>query len=98
MRIAQELYEGIDTGEGDTGLITYMRTDSVTVAGVAGTKRESSLSRPMAPDHLPEKPPICQDTIQDSPGSTRGRSTHVGRANPAAMKPHLSGINIGCIS
>ncbi|OGT44903.1 MAG: DNA topoisomerase I [Gammaproteobacteria bacterium RIFCSPHIGHO2_12_FULL_38_11] len=32
MQIAQQLYEGIDTGEGSAGLITYMRTDSVTLA------------------------------------------------------------------
>jgi DNA topoisomerase I len=32
MRIAQQLYEGIDTGEGATGLISYMRTDSVSLA------------------------------------------------------------------
>jgi DNA topoisomerase-1 len=32
MRVAQQLYEGIDTGEESAGLITYMRTDSVTLA------------------------------------------------------------------
>ena len=36
MRVAQRLYEGIELpGEGNTGLITYMRTDSVTLAAVA---------------------------------------------------------------
>lgn len=32
MRTAQQLYEGIDIGEGAVGLITYMRTDSVNLA------------------------------------------------------------------
>ncbi|MCC8999457.1 MAG: DNA topoisomerase, partial [Candidatus Contendobacter sp.] len=32
MRIAQQLYEGIDIGQGAVGLITYMRTDSVNLA------------------------------------------------------------------
>ena len=32
MRIAQRLYEGVDFGEGPVGLITYMRTDSVSLA------------------------------------------------------------------
>ena len=32
MRTAQQLYEGVDVGEGVAGLITYMRTDSVTLA------------------------------------------------------------------
>ncbi len=35
MSIAQRLYEGADTPEGHVGLITYMRTDSVAIAGVA---------------------------------------------------------------
>ena len=32
MRIAQQLYEGVDIGEGSVGLITYMRTDSLNLA------------------------------------------------------------------
>ncbi|MEI8032433.1 MAG: type I DNA topoisomerase [Chlorobiaceae bacterium] len=36
MRIAQQLYEGIELGaEGATGLITYMRTDSIRIGGEA---------------------------------------------------------------
>lgn len=35
MRVAQQLYEGIDVGEGAIGLITYMRTDSVNLANEA---------------------------------------------------------------
>jgi DNA topoisomerase I len=35
MSIAQRLYEGVDTNDGHVGLITYMRTDSTAIAGVA---------------------------------------------------------------
>ncbi|HEX9550188.1 MAG TPA: type I DNA topoisomerase [Candidatus Limnocylindrales bacterium] len=35
MSVAQRLYEGADTPDGHVGLITYMRTDSVAMAGVA---------------------------------------------------------------
>ena len=35
MSIAQRLYEGVETPEGHIGLITYMRTDSTSMAGVA---------------------------------------------------------------
>ncbi len=35
MQIAQQLYEGIDVGQGTVGLITYMRTDSVNVSSTA---------------------------------------------------------------
>ncbi|MBI3746186.1 MAG: type I DNA topoisomerase, partial [Chloroflexi bacterium] len=41
MSIAQRLYEGADTPDGHVGLITYMRTDSTAMAGVAmGEARE----------------------------------------------------------
>ncbi len=38
MSIAQRLYEGVDTPDGHVGLITYMRTDSTSMAGVAMTE------------------------------------------------------------
>ena len=41
MSVAQRLYEGVETPEGHVGLITYMRTDSTAIAGVAmGEARE----------------------------------------------------------
>ena len=41
MSIAQRLYEGVETSEGHLGLITYMRTDSTAMAGIAmGEARE----------------------------------------------------------
>jgi DNA topoisomerase I len=38
MRLAQQLYEGIDIGDGNVGLISYMRTDSVSLAAEAVTE------------------------------------------------------------
>src|SRR5439155_20903923 len=35
MRAAQSLYEGVETAEGQVGLITYMRTDSTAIASIA---------------------------------------------------------------
>jgi DNA topoisomerase-1 len=55
MKIAQELYEGMDVGgDGPTGLITYMRTDSLrvseeSVAGVRGGVRRSLPAREAEP-------------------------------------------------
>ncbi|HEY3336838.1 MAG TPA: type I DNA topoisomerase [Candidatus Limnocylindrales bacterium] len=40
MSIAQRLYEGVDTPDGHVGLITYMRTDSTAIAGVAMTEAQ----------------------------------------------------------
>ncbi len=45
MRLAQQLYEGVDFGEGAVGLITYMRTDSVNLAGEAVSEIRSVIER-----------------------------------------------------
>ncbi len=46
MSVAQRLYEGADTPDGHVGLITYMRTDSTAIAGIAmGEAREVITSR-----------------------------------------------------
>jgi DNA topoisomerase I len=55
MLVAQHLYEGVDTPEGHVGLITYMRTDSVAIAGVAmGEAREVIRSRFGEPYTMPK--------------------------------------------
>ncbi len=58
MRIAQQLYEGIDVGSGSVGLITYMRTDSVTLAQDALTEIRDFISQRYGKDNLPAKPNI----------------------------------------
>ena len=55
MSIAQRLYEGVETSEGQVGLITYMRTDSTAIAGIAmGEAREVIGSRYGAPYTMPK--------------------------------------------
>jgi DNA topoisomerase-1 len=56
MTVAQRLYEGIDTGEGATGLITYMRTDSVTLANEALTEIREVIAARFGKENLPEAP------------------------------------------
>lgn len=53
MRIAQQLYEGIDIGGQTVGLITYMRTDSVTLAKEAVQEIRAYIADKFAPDYLP---------------------------------------------
>lgn len=45
MQIAQALYEGIDIGQGSVGLITYMRTDSLTLADRAVKEAKAEITR-----------------------------------------------------
>ena len=53
MRTAQQLYEGIDIGEGAVGLITYMRTDSVNLAQEAITDIRDYVGDHFDADYLP---------------------------------------------
>jgi len=53
MRLAQQLYEGIDTQDGPVGLITYMRTDSVTLAQEALDEMRDYIGRRYGEDKLP---------------------------------------------
>jgi len=56
MRIAQQLYEGIDMGEGGpVGLITYMRTDSTTVSKLAQGEARKFISDRYGDQYLPQK-------------------------------------------
>ena len=54
MQIAQQLYEGISLGpEGETGLITYMRTDSTNVASSAQQEARSYITERFGKEFLP---------------------------------------------
>lgn len=59
MKVAQELYEGVDIeGMGATGLITYMRTDSLRVSNVAIEEVTQFIGNEFGSDYLPAKPRV----------------------------------------
>ena len=53
MRVAQQLYEGINLGSGATGLITYMRTDSVTLSQEALRELRTFIAQRYGKNNLP---------------------------------------------
>jgi len=56
MRVAQQLYEGIDIGNGgQTGLITYMRTDSTNISSVALKEVRNYIKNTHGKEFLPDK-------------------------------------------
>ena len=57
MALAQQLYEGIDLGDGSIGLITYMRTDSTNVAETAQTEAREFITERYGASFLPPEPP-----------------------------------------
>jgi DNA topoisomerase-1 len=56
MRIAQRLYEGIDIGGETTGLITYMRTDGVSIDGSAITQARKVIGEDYGNAYVPDSP------------------------------------------
>ncbi len=56
MRIAQQLYEGVDIGSGAVGLITYMRTDSVNLADEAIAELRDFIGDKYGADQVPKTP------------------------------------------
>ena len=57
MRTAQELYEGVDVqGIGTTGLITYMRTDSLRISEEARAQAATAIEDIFGKEYLPDKP------------------------------------------
>ena len=56
MQVAQQLYEGVDLGSGPAGLITYMRTDSVTLATAALNNLRQTIKARYGEDQMPPSP------------------------------------------
>ncbi|MCA8887875.1 MAG: type I DNA topoisomerase, partial [Parvularculaceae bacterium] len=56
MRTAQSLYEGIDIGGETTGLITYMRTDGIDMAGEAIADARRVIEKEFSGDYVPSSP------------------------------------------
>jgi len=58
MAVAQQLYEGLDVGNGgSTGLITYMRTDSTNVSPIAQKEAREFIQQTYGKNYAPPTPP-----------------------------------------
>ncbi|MDA8128035.1 MAG: type I DNA topoisomerase [Betaproteobacteria bacterium] len=90
MRTAQQLYEGIDLGEGPVGLITYMRTDSVNLAQEAITDIRKYVGANFDKAFLPPAAIAYKAKTKNAQEAHEAvRPTSVMR-NPEAVKPFLS--------
>ncbi len=66
MSLAQKLYEGVDTGDGPVGLITYMRTDSVTLSKVAIQEARQVIEDRFGKDYVPAKPRVYKSKAKNA--------------------------------
>ena len=90
MALAQQLYEGIDIGEGGAvGLITYMRTDSTNVAELAQEEARAFISQRYGESFLPDKPPKYKTRARSAQEAHEAiRPTSVMR-QPESLKEYL---------
>ena len=89
MMLAQRLYEGVDIGEeGVTGLITYMRTDSVRVSNEAVKDARKFIGDNFGKSYLPKIPHFFRNrkTAQDAHEAIR--PTYI-ELSPDKLKPYL---------
>lgn len=90
MRVAQQLYEGIDTGQGPLGLITYMRTDSVNLAKEALDHIRQYIEEKYGESFVPEEPNHFRRKSKNAQEAHEGiRPTDIFRT-PESLKGHLT--------
>jgi len=90
MRTAQQLYEGIDTGSGAMGLITYMRTDSVNLAQEAIDEIRGYIQDKYGKNNLPDTPNTYKTKSKNAQEAHEAiRPTSI-LAEPNAINEHLS--------
>ena len=90
MRIAQQLYEGIELGsEGPVGLITYMRTDSVQISAEAQAQAKSFIQKMFGKEFLPEAPRKYKSRRGAQEAHEAIRPSSVART-PETMKEFLT--------
>ncbi len=89
MSVAQRLYEGIETDEGSVGLISYMRTDSVTLAAEAVTEIREVIAERFGGENVPDAPREYKTKARNAQEAHEAiRPTSAARA-PADMKRFL---------
>lgn len=90
MQIAQQLYEGIDMGEGAVGLITYMRTDSVQLSHEALEDIRALIRERFSPEFLPDQPRIYKTQSKNAQEAHEAIRPTSARRTPERVKGHLN--------
>lgn len=90
MRIAQQLYEGVDVGGGTVGLITYMRTDSFSLAAEAVAQIRDYVKQNFEPEYLPKTPVVYKTKSKSAQEAHEAvRPTDISRT-PAKVRQFLT--------
>lgn len=90
MAVAQQLYEGLDVGDGGSvGLITYMRTDSTRIAESAQTEAREYIADRFGREYIPDQPRQYKSKGGAQDAHEGIRPTSVLRT-PEQIKPYLT--------
>jgi DNA topoisomerase I len=90
MKVAQSLYEGVAVGKVVTGLITYMRTDSVNLSKEAITEMRGYITKNYGPDYLPKTPVQYRSSAKNAQEAHEAiRPTSIART-PESVFPYLN--------
>jgi len=90
MTVAQQLYEGIELGQGEpVGLITYMRTDSMRISDEAAAQALDMIRKRFGPDYAMAKPRMFKNRkkVQDAHEAVRPTSVDY---TPERVAAHLT--------
>ena len=89
MRIAQQLYEGVAIDGGQTGLITYMRTDSVNLSRDALVEIREAIEKHFGNDKLPEQPNFYQSKSKNAQEAHEAIRPSSALRTPASIRKFL---------
>ena len=92
MMVAQQLYEGVETGEGTVGLITYMRTDSTRISDEGFESLKALILEKYGADYANEVKIEYKNKRASQDAHEAIRPTHV-ELTPEKLKPFLSAEN-----
>jgi DNA topoisomerase-1 len=90
MSVAQQLYEGIDIGAGTVGLITYMRTDSVNLAGEAIESIRSLIEKRYGIEFVPESPRVYKTKSKNAQEAHEAIRPTAAQQTPDIIKEYLN--------
>lgn len=90
MMVAQQLYEGIETAQGNLALITYMRTDAVSLADEAITEIRDFITKEFGSDQIPSSPNRYKTKAKNAQEAHEAiRPTHI-TTTPSSVAANLS--------
>ena len=89
MQIAQKLYEGIDIGGEVTGLITYMRTDSIQVEPAAVMSSRDVIEQKFGKEYVPSSPRMYKSKLKNAQEAHEAIRPTVLSRDPDSLRDRL---------